>query len=149
MLKQWCNSFIEISSPGLVPLNVFSVMKGAISAIESLPLCWGSIICDMQRVSHITHNPIGKQKFQIEKSKKYWKKKLVHLGRIGRRSWTMLYGHRTAFKTPIGMSPFHLIFGKPCHFPLELEHYAMWVIRNINFDLKEAVEKRLLQLNRF
>ena len=52
-----------------------------------------------------------------------------------------------AFKTPIGNSLFQLIFGKPCHLPLELEHRALWAIRNLNFNLKEASEKRLLQLN--
>ena len=45
------------------------------------------------------------------------------------------------------MSSFRLIFGKLFHLPLELEHYAMWGIRNLNFNLKEAGEKRLLQLN--
>ena len=58
-----------------------------------------------------------------------------------------LWAYRTAFKTPISMSPFRLIFGKPFHFPLELEHRGMWAIRNLNFNLKEAGEKRLLQLN--
>ena len=45
------------------------------------------------------------------------------------------------------MFPFRLIFGKPCHLLVELEHCAMWVIRNLTFDLKEAGEKRILQLS--
>ena len=69
MRKQWCNSFIEISLLSLVPVGVFLVMKEAISVIESLPFCWGSILCGMKRVSHTTHNPMGKHKFQIERSK--------------------------------------------------------------------------------
>ena len=54
---------------------------------------------------------------------------------------------RQAYKTPIGTTPFRLVYGKSCHLPVELEHRAWWALQEINMDLKAAGEHRQLQLS--
>jgi hypothetical protein len=45
------------------------------------------------------------------------------------------------------MTPFKMVYGKPCHLPVELEHKAYWAIKELNCELDKAGEKRVLQLH--
>ena len=48
----------------------------------------------------------------VNSSKKDWSKKIEDA----------LWAYRTTFKTPLGMSPFRIVYGKAFHLPVELEH---------------------------
>ena len=45
------------------------------------------------------------------------------------------------------MSLCQLIFETFCHLLVELENWAYWAVKTLNFNLKSTSAKRLLQLN--
>ena len=73
----------------------------------------------------------------VNNSRKDWSKKIEDA----------LWAYRTTFKTPLGLPPFRIVYGKACHLPVELEHRAYWATRILNMDSKVAGEKRMLQLS--
>nr|GEV66727.1 reverse transcriptase domain-containing protein [Tanacetum cinerariifolium] len=69
-----------------------------------------------------------------------------------RASWSdklddALWAFCTAYKTPIGCTPYKLVYRKACHLLVELEHKAYSVLKHANFDLKTAGDHRKVQIN--
>ncbi|GJS79431.1 reverse transcriptase domain-containing protein [Tanacetum coccineum] len=89
---------------------------------------------------------------QVEVTNRGLKRILERTVGENRASWSdklddALWAFRTAYKTPIGCTPYKLVYGKACHLPVELEHKAYWALKHANFDLKTAGDHRKLQLN--
>ena len=58
-----------------------------------------------------------------------------------------LWAYRTAYKTPLGISPYQLVYRKTYHLPVELEFKAHWAIQRWNMDFKATGTKRKMQLS--
>ncbi|GJY25057.1 reverse transcriptase domain-containing protein [Tanacetum coccineum] len=77
---------------------------------------------------------------QVEVSNRGLKRILERTIGENRASWSdklddALWAFRIAFNTPIGCTPYKLMYRKSCHLPIELEHKAYWALKHNNFDL--------------
>ena len=73
----------------------------------------------------------------VNVTRKYWVNKIDY----------RLWAYQTTFKTPLGMSPYKIVYGKACHLPVELDYKAYWEAKMLNMKVETGREKRMLQLN--
>nr|GEW95769.1 reverse transcriptase domain-containing protein [Tanacetum cinerariifolium]GEW95773.1 reverse transcriptase domain-containing protein [Tanacetum cinerariifolium] len=89
---------------------------------------------------------------QVEVSNHGLKRILERIVGENRASWSdklddALWAFRTAFKTPIGYTPYKLVYEKACHLPIELEHEAYWALKHAKFNLLTVGDHNKVQLN--
>ncbi|GJU72426.1 reverse transcriptase domain-containing protein [Tanacetum coccineum] len=66
-----------------------------------------------------------------------------------RASWSdkldnALWAFHTAFKTPIGCTPYKLVYEKACHLPIDK---AYWALKHCNYDLVTVGDHQKVQMN--
>nr|GEW43839.1 reverse transcriptase domain-containing protein [Tanacetum cinerariifolium] len=84
---------------------------------------------------------------QVKVSNRVLKRILERTVGENRASWSdklddALWAFRTAFKTPIGCTPYKLVYRKACHLPIELEHKPYWALKHANFNLLTTGDHR-------
>nr|XP_009762572.1 PREDICTED: uncharacterized protein LOC104214579 [Nicotiana sylvestris] len=64
------------------------------------------------------------------------------------KAWLMRWAYRMAYKKHIGIPPYQLVFEKAHHVPVELEHRAMWPLKQLNLDWDVAANLRVAHFNK-
>ena len=98
-------------------------------------------ICEIKHVMGLSYHPQSNGKVEISNMK--IKNILEKTVNPSRKDWSIkiddaLWAYRTTYKTPIGMSPYIIVFRKPYHLPLELEYKPMWAIKKLNCNVQPA-----------
>ncbi|KAJ9548124.1 hypothetical protein OSB04_020667 [Centaurea solstitialis] len=73
----------------------------------------------------------------VDNNPKIWSQKLEDA----------LWAYRTAYKTPIGSTPYRMLYGKACHLPFEFEFKALWALKKVHLDDIASGRERLISLH--
>ena len=89
---------------------------------------------------------------QVELANREIKTILMKVVNSNRKDWSLkmldsLWAYRTTYKTILGMSPYHRVYGNACHMSMEIEYKAWWAVKKLNLDMGIAGLKILLDIN--
>ncbi|KAJ9547271.1 hypothetical protein OSB04_019814 [Centaurea solstitialis] len=73
----------------------------------------------------------------VDNNPKIWSQKLEDA----------LWAYRTAYKTPIGSTPYRMLYGKSCHLPFEFEYKALWALKKVHLDDIASGRERMISLH--
>ncbi|GKB64334.1 reverse transcriptase domain-containing protein [Tanacetum coccineum] len=138
--------------------NVMKCLKMLFKFAKSLTYgasisCGHSRLHEGTRVTHRLSTACHPQTSgQVEVSNHGLKRILERSIGENRASWSdklddALWAFCTAFKTPIGCTPYKLVYRKACHLPIELKHKAYWALKHCNYDLLTAGDHCKVQIN--
>ncbi|XP_047268171.1 uncharacterized protein LOC124898576 [Capsicum annuum] len=100
----------------------------------------------------LTINANDKTSTQVEVSNREIKSILAKTVNANWTDWAIrlddaLWAYFTAYKTPIGASPYQIVYEKSFHLPIELEHKALWALKALNLELKDVAKSRFNGIN--
>ncbi|KAJ9542216.1 hypothetical protein OSB04_028722 [Centaurea solstitialis] len=73
----------------------------------------------------------------VDNNPKIWSQKLEDA----------LWAYRTTYQTPIGSTPYRMLYGKACHLPFEFEYKALWALKKVHLNDIASGRERLISLH--
>ncbi|RDY06095.1 gag-pol, partial [Mucuna pruriens] len=77
------------------------------------------------------------------------KKTLQKMANPNQKNWSRLledalWAHRTVYRTPLGISPYRIVFNKACHLSVDIEYRSYWAVKKCNMAYDQLGKERKL-----